>query len=356
MSYPLFVDAHQDIAYNFINFQRDFQEDLAAIRQRESGTQHETRNGIATSTLAATLQGGIGLVFATLFVSPHWGGFGRLYHNQQQAHEQAIEQLQYYTRLLAHSQIRGVRTLADLEATAATWDAPPHQRTLGVVFLMEGADPIREPDEVGWWADQGVRIIGPAWSTTRYSGGTVMNGIGGGPLTDDGRTLLRQMAEQDVILDLSHMSEEAFMEAVASYQGTLIASHSNPRAFCDTGRHLTDVMIRQLADRNGVMGLMPYNNFLHTSREWASDKTHTPLTRFADCIDYVCQLLGSAQHVGIGSDYDGGFGAGSIPAEMDSIADLPLIADTLGARGYSASDIEAICSGNFLRVLRQSLA
>jgi membrane dipeptidase len=356
MPYPLFVDAHQDIAYNFVNFQRDFREDLSAIRQREAGTQHEAHNGIATSTLAATLQGGIGLVFATLFVSPHWGGFGRLYHNQQQAHEQAVEQLQYYADLLKHPQIRGVRTLADLDAIVATWNALLPQRTLGVVFLMEGADPIREPDEVSWWVGQGVRIIGPAWSTTRYSGGTVMNGIGGGPLTQDGITLLRRMAEHKVILDLSHMSEEAYLDAVERYEGTIIASHSNPRAFCDTGRHLTDDMIRRLAARDGVVGLLPYNNFLHSSREWAADKAHTPLSRFVDCIDYVCQLLGTTRHTGIGSDYDGGFGARSIPAEMDSIADFPLIADALSARGYSDGDVEAICSGNFLRVLGQALA
>jgi len=72
-------------------------------------------------------------------------------------------------------------------------------------------------------------------------------------------------------------------------------------------------------------------------------------------IDHVCQLTGSARHVGIGTDLDGGFGWASIPAEFDTISDLHLIGPALTARGYAADDVAAVLCGNFLRMLRQTL-
>ena len=72
-------------------------------------------------------------------------------------------------------------------------------------------------------------------------------------------------------------------------------------------------------------------------------------------IDHICQIIGDATHVGLGSDFDGGFGAADIPTPMDSIADLPLIAGGLVAAGYAADDVENIMGGNWIRVLRQAL-
>jgi membrane dipeptidase len=72
-------------------------------------------------------------------------------------------------------------------------------------------------------------------------------------------------------------------------------------------------------------------------------------------IDYVCQLLGDAGHVGLGSDFDGGFGLDQIPAGLDSIADLRFIGEALERSGYQPADVDAILSGNWLRILRQGL-
>ncbi len=75
----------------------------------------------------------------------------------------------------------------------------------------------------------------------------------------------------------------------------------------------------------------------------------------ADQMDYICQIAGDAHHVGIGTDFDGGFGLQSSPRELDSIADLPLILPLLSAKGYSEAELEAIAHGNFLRVLQSAL-
>jgi membrane dipeptidase len=247
-----------------------------------------------------------------------------------------------------------IKTQADLDGVLATWgeDKTLEDRVQGLVVLMENGDPIIEPKQFEEWYERGVRIVGPAWTSSRYCGGT---GEPGG-LTTLGRELLEIMAGLNTVLDLSHMAEEAFYDAMDFYQGqVVIASHSNPRKFRNTDRHLSDEMIVRLSERDGVMGIVLFNRFL--SNDWAkgSPKSDVPLSVAIDAIDHICQLTGSAAHVGIGSDFDGGFGAESIPDGLDMGSDLLRIADLLRQRGYNAPDIDAIMSGNMLRKLRQAL-
>jgi membrane dipeptidase len=161
------------------------------------------------------------------------------------------------------------------------------------------------------------------------------------------------MASFSAILDLSHLSEHAYLEAIDRYEGVIIASHSNPRKFCNTDRHLSDTMIERLAERDGVMGIVPFNRFLSNKWKKGDPKSDIPMSVVVDAIDYVCQLTGSAAHVGIGSDFDGGFGLESIPDGMDSTSDLLRIGAALKTLGYSEEDTAAILGGNMLRKLRQ---
>jgi membrane dipeptidase len=107
----------------------------------------------------------------------------------------------------------------------------------------------------------GVRDHRPAWSATRYAGGTGQPG----PLTDLGRELLDVMAGYGLILDLSHTTIQGYMEAIERYAGPVIASHSNPTASWDSHRNLTDEQIAAMAERDGVIGVVLYNHFLTTS-------------------------------------------------------------------------------------------
>jgi membrane dipeptidase len=353
----IILDAHQDIAYNALTFNRDYRKSALITRRLEE----LEGKGYPKPTLGLpeAIAGRVAVVFSTLFNSPAGvsasGWPEAVYANQQEAHTLAMRQIDFYERLADESQrVRIIRTQADLDAVLATWehDRPISGRQQGFVILMEGADPVREPQEFELWYERGVRVVGLSWAaTSRYAAGNGKDGT----LTKDGYALLDVMAGFGAILDLSHLNENATHAALDHYTGTIIASHSNPRKFCDSDRHLSDTLIQKLAERDGVMGIVLYNRFL--SPRWTKGDAKASLTLdvVADAIDHVCQVTGSAAHVGIGSDYDGGFGSESIPYELDTVADTGLIGRKLASRGYSEADIAGVMSGNMLRKLREGL-
>ncbi len=352
----IIVDAHQDIAYNALQYGRDYTRSAWATRRIELAAGHNAR--FAANGLPDALLGRLAVVFATLFAEPNWSTFTpdkQLgYDTALEAYRQVIRQWDYYQRLAdEHERVDLIRTRAELDAVLATWDEGTEigDHHIGLVMLMEGADPILEPRELEEWVERGVRVIGPAWSETRYAGGTGRPG----PLTDLGRELLESMADHNLILDLSHLTEAGYMEAVDRYEGPIIASHSNPTALWDSERNLTDVQIQRLAERDGVIGVVLYNRFLDGRWYPGAPKQDTPFELITAAIDHICQVTGSAAHVGIGTDIDGGFGAEDIPAGIDTVTDLLKIGDALHDRGYVMADIEGILGGNFLRVLRRAL-
>jgi len=347
------LDAHQDIAFNYITHNREYTLSAWEKRRREVGS----GKGLATLGLPDSILGRVAIVFATLFVAPRPNRGTSpypTYSTPREAYDQAMQQMDYYQRLADENEkIHLILRQSDLDMVLTTWESGTEitDRKQGFVILMEGADPILEPQQFEEWYERGVRLVGPAWQATRYAGGT---GMPGG-LTALGQELLEVLADNNAILDLSHLAEEAFLQAVDEFGGILLASHSNPRKFVDTDRHLSDDMIRRLAERDGVMGIVLYNRFL--SEDWTSGsaKSTVPFSRIIEAIDHVCQVTGSANHVGIGSDFDGGFGAESIPEDMETATDLWLLYHALRKRGYENQHIEAILSGNMLRKLRASL-
>jgi membrane dipeptidase len=219
---------------------------------------------------------------------------------------------------------------------------------------MEGAEGIREPAEVEQWYAWGVRLIGPAWAGNRYCGGTREPG----PLTKAGFELLDVMSSFDLILDISHMDHQSARQALYAYPGQVIASHSNAEALIrglPINRHLKDETIQQLIERDGVMGIVPLNGFLDWEWRDRGGKNAITLEQVVAQIDHVCQIAGNTRHVGIGTDFDGGFGVESVPADIDTIADLQKLAPHLLKKGYNDEDIERIFHGNWLRILRNNL-
>jgi membrane dipeptidase len=219
---------------------------------------------------------------------------------------------------------------------------------------MEGAEGIREPAEVEDWFEWGVRIIGPAWAGNRYCGGTREPG----PLTKAGYELLEVMGSFKVVLDISHMDHQSARQALDTYTGTIIASHSNAEALNPSipiNRHLKDETIAHLIERDGVMGIVPLNAFLNWNWRDQGGKKAVSIDQIVAQIDYVCQIAGNTEHVALGTDFDGGFGVESVPAEIDSIADLPKLAPPLAEKGYNEDDIQRIFSGNWLRILWNNL-
>jgi membrane dipeptidase len=354
----IIVDAHEDIAFNMICAGRDYRRSAHETRALEAATPRLREHaGLATLGLPEWIAGRVAVIFATIFVEParsrFSGDFCSKYATPDEARAIALRHLDAYRRLTADGgQFRLVAACDDLDAVLATWEGA-RERTIGLVLLMENADPIRRPEELDTWYEAGLRIIGPAWMSSRYCGGTFEPG----PLTDDGRELLDRMAARRMVLDTSHMAEEAFFEALERYGGPVIASHSNPRCFVEGDRHLTDDMIRALVSREGVIGLVPFNAFLVPGwrRSEGAPKDAASLATAVRAIDHVCAIAGSARHIAFGSDLDGGFGAESTPTGIDTVADLQRLAAALSERGYDDDDVAAITHKNWLKILRTSL-
>ncbi len=345
---PIIVDAHLDIAWNKLALDREFTASVADKRTRE-GASPAHGEGHALVGLPDLLAGNVRIVFATLYVSPERPDrppFGKTYSTPQHAHDQAMEQLTYYGLLAADSRISLITTREDIDPVIHS-DKP----MVGLVLLMEGADPIVEPDQVREWFDAGVRIVGTSWSQTRYAGGTRAPG----GLTPLGRELLPKMEQVGMILDTSHMAEQSFFEALDIFHGTVIASHSNARAFVNTDRQLSDEMIRAVVDRDGVIGIVTYNRFLKEGWDKSAAKGEVTLADVVKHIKHMCDLAGDTRHVGIGTDFDGGFGVESAPLEIDSVADLYKVGDALTAASFNDQDIANILGLNWIRLLRRGL-
>lgn len=355
------VDAHEDIAWNILTFGRDYSRSAYETRRLEQGSDTEVRNGQTLLGWPEWVKGRVGIIFATLFAAPARYRVGSweaaCYEDAEGAHRLYREQLETYDRLFDRhpDKFHRVTDRAELEEVLESWEEDPPDPRLGLVLLMEGADGVRQPAELEEWYAQGVRIVGPAWTGTRYAGGTGEPG----PLTPAGRDLLEVMAGLGLILDLSHLAEEAASQALDIFEGTLVASHSNCRALLEGSekpdRHLADETIRAIAARDGVIGIVTYNRFLQGTWRSGDSREGITLEHVAAQIDHVCQLVGDVGHVGLGTDFDGGFGLGRIPEGLDSVADLRLIGDRLAVWGYAASEIEAVMGGNWLSVLRRAL-
>jgi membrane dipeptidase len=355
----LIFDAHEDIAWNIVALGRDYRYGVKPIRRRESETDIPDWVGEVLLGKKEWLDGEIGLVFATLFVTPERFRRGSwdtvTYQNADEACYRAKQQIDAYYRLVEEDdQLELVRTQSDLASVLRDWQDESldlDERRIGLALLMEGADPILDPDQVEEWHEWGLRAVGLAWEGTHYAGGAHEPG----PITADGLLLMQSMQNLGMILDLSHIAEEAYWQALDRYDGPLMVSHATPRRFYPNPRALSDEMIAALAERDGVIGIALCNQFLKPGLSIDDPKESVTIRDVADAIDHVCQITGSVEHVGIGSDLDGTFGRRHAPAEIDTVADLQKIALPLREMGYSEPEIGAIFSGNMLRILKIGL-
>lgn len=399
----LIVDAHQDLAWNMLTYGRDYTRSVEETRRREAGKAWPGRLEETLLGYPEYRRGRVAVVFSALFAAPQRAaeaGETQVYADAIQAERIYRAQIDRYLRLAdeAPDNFRLIFNRRDLEAVVAPWrelpppEIPAANATLpeteefgeqerrrngrrldggsnaaaddtapasngppvGLVISMEGAEGIRKADEVEWWYERGVRIIGPAWRSTPYCGGTGEPG----PLTSAGFELLERMADLKIGLDLTHMDETAALQALDVYPGPLLASHCNARALLrgdDSNRHLSDRVIHGIVERGGVIGIVPFIAFLKAGWKRGDRREDGRLEQIAAQIDYVCQIAGNARHVGFGTDFDGGFGRQSVPPGIESIADLHLLAPLLIERGYTQTDIAAIYGENWLGLLERIL-
>lgn len=357
----LIVDAHQDLAWNTLTFGRDYTLPVSETRLREQGSVAVEHNGDTLLGWPEYQRGQVGVIFSSLFASParlrsgDWDS--QTYRDFTEANARYRAQLDVYHRLVdQHSdKFRLVKGRNDLEEVVDHWKQNTAQEhPIGLVILMEGAEGVQEPSELGEWWDGGVRLIGPAWAGNRFCGGTREPG----PLTTEGYALLDGMAGLGFILDISHMDEQAALQALDHYPSTIVATHANAITLLkglDTNRHLSDRVIRMLIERGGVIGIVPVNPFLRPGWRRSDSRQEVTLHHVVAQIDYICQLAGNARHVGLGTDYDGGFGLQSVPTGIETIADLQNLSPILAKKGYTEDDTAAILGENWLSILRRGL-
>jgi len=353
----LIVDAHLDLAWNALQWNRNIQHSVYTIRTGESNLSGAGR-GQGTVALPEMRQGRVALCFATLLARSTGRAIQNIdYASPYQAYAVAQGQFAYYRALGEAGKVRLITNKKDLDEHIDAWlhweqnttQVPP---TVGLVISMESADPILLPEQLPAWKEAGLRVIGPAhYGPGRYAGGTATE-LG---LAFEGRQLLREMERLGVLLDLTHLSDEAFWEAMDCFGGQVLASHNNCRALVPHQRQLDNKQIHAILARSGVIGVAFDNWMLRPAwTRGAKDNERVTLAHVADHIDHICQLAGNSQHAAIGSDLDGGFGREQSPSDLDTIADLQHLTEVLSKRGYSDDDIAGIMHGNWLRLLRDA--
>jgi membrane dipeptidase len=354
----LIVDCHLDLSMNALDWNRDLSQALADIRDREAGKTDKPDRGRGTVSFGEMRAGRIGVCVATQiarYVAP--GNTLPGWHSPEQAWAQTQGQLAWYRAMEERGELAPILTRQDLSRVVGQWTAGqmPSRLPIGYVLSLEGADSILTLRHLEQAYGQGLRALGPAhYGPGRYASGTETVG----PFPPEGRELLREMDRLGLILDVTHLTDEEFWEALEVYQGPIWASHSDCRALAPHQRQLSDEQIKALVDRGAIIGAaldawMLVPNWIR--QQTTPESAGVTLETVVDHIDRVCQIAGSARHAMIGSDLDGGFGREQSPKDLETIADLSRLPSLLRARGYSADDARAIAQGNALRFLEAAL-
>ena len=352
----IIFDAHLDLAWNAIDWNRDLLLPVAEIRRREHGLTDKGR-GCNTVSFPELRRGKVAIFIATLLarlLRPNLMPAIQPYSSMPAAYGAAHGQLAYYRALEQQGVLRFITDGPALDAHVRAWQADEDSATepLGLILSMEGADPVLAPEQVQEWWRAGLRIIGPAhYGVSPYAHGT---GTEGG-LLPPGRPLLREMERVGMILDVTHLSDQCFDEALDVYGGPVLASHHNCRALVPNQRQLTDDQIKRLVGRGAVIGTALDSWMLYPG--WVRGETRPEvvgLEAMVDHLDRVCQLAGNHRHAAIGTDLDGGFGREQSPLDLDTIADLQTLPGLLRQGGYKDDDISAILYGNWVRFFQDA--
>ena len=348
----LVIDSHLDLAYNALEWDRDLLQEVPVIREAEAGMAQKGR-GLGLISFPELRRGEFGLFFST--VNCRLASVGKRFsgvRTQDIAYAKCMGELSYYRLMESKGVLRQIRDRVALDQHLTNWESDPENTPLGFVLAMEGADGIVSPDQVSEWWENGLRMVSLVhYGISSYAHGTQAPG----GLTERGRPLLRALEDARIILDTSHLAEQAFWEALDNFGGRVLATHNCCRALCDHDRQIDDRQIAALAERGGVIGTA-FDDWM-LSPLWdidAQDNAGITLETVANHMDHVCQVTGNADHVAIGSDLDGGYGKEQSPADMDTIADMQLLIPILQRRGFSDTEIVAVMHGNWIRLLRDS--
>jgi len=352
------IDAHLDLSMNAMEWNRDLRKTVDQIRESEQGMHDKPDRGLGNVSFPALREGNIGLVVATQIARVETPGTGiKGWASPEQAWAQIQGQLQWYRAMEEAGELIQIKNANQLESHVDLWNntQPNEKKPIGYILSLEGADSIVTLDHLHRAHAYGLRALGPAhYGPGRYANGTNSTGH----LNEMGKALLKEMNQLNMILDVTHLCDDAFWDAMELYEGTIWASHHNCRSLVDHNRQLSDDMIKALIQRDAIIGgaldaWMMVPNWVRGESTPVS--MNCDLERLVDHMDHICQLAGNCDHIGIGTDLDGAFGKEQCPHDIDTIADIKKLPDLLSKRGYAQGDIQQVMHGNWLRIFRHSL-
>ncbi len=349
----LCFDSHLDISMNAMEWNRDQRWTVEQIRKSEKGMTDKPGRGGNTVSFPAMRAGRVGLVVATQIARvvkpgspiPGW-------YSQEQAWGQTQGQLQWYRKMEEAGEMKQITDGDSLEESLTLWENPHEKTPVCYMLSLEGADSIISMKHLEQAYEYGLRAVGPA----HYGPGVYANGTDStGRLNEKGVELLKTMEQLHMILDVTHLNDDAFWHALECFKGHIWASHNNCRKFVDHNRQFSDEMILELINRKAIIGVA-LDAWMMVP-DWIRGKSdptsrNVTLEIMVDNIDHICQLAGNSLHAGIGSDLDGGYGTEQCPHDLDTIADLQKLPEILNMRGYSDEDILNIMHLNFIRFLQ----
>jgi membrane dipeptidase len=353
------IDAHLDLSMNALEWNRDLRKPVAEINLREQGLNDKPDRGKAVVSLPELRKGNIGLVVGTQiarYVAP--GNLLPGWYSPEQAWAQTQGQLAWYKAMEEEGEMVQVSNLQSLEKHLTLWNDGTlnDRKPVGYILSLEGADSIISIGHLERAYNYGLRAVGPAhYGPGRYANGTDATGKMG----PEGYELLKEMERLNIILDATHLCDDAFWDALDHFDGHIWASHNNCRALVNHNRQYSDEQIRELVSRGAVIGA-PLDAWMMVPA-WVRGKSNPKemncsLETMIDHVDHICQIAGDTLHVGIGSDLDGAFGREQCPYDLETIADLQTIPGLLKKRGYSDTDVANFMHGNWLRFLKNAWA
>jgi membrane dipeptidase len=315
--------------------------------------------GNNTVSLPELRKGKIGLVVATQiarYVAP--GNNLPGYNSPEIAWGITQAQLAWYRAMEDANEMVQIRNASEFNDHISLWlDESVHDehKPVGYILSLEGADSLASLSYLEKAYAYGLRACGPAhYGPGRYAPGTGMSG----GLTAAGRELLKEMDNFRMILDVTHLTDEGFKEALNMYKGPVWASHHNCRSLVDNQRQLTDEQLRILIERKAVIGgamdtWMLVSNWVRGVDEPRNRGAN--LEKLVDHFDHICQLAGNSDHIAIGSDLDGAYGKEQSPYDINTIADLQQLQALLFKRGYTEEDIMKVFYKNLMGFIQSNL-
>ena len=353
-------DCHLDLAMNAIEWNRDLKKTVYQIRSREEGMTDKLDRAKGVVALPELRKGNIGLVVATQiarYVEP--GSALPGWNSPEIAWGISQAQLAWYRSMEDQGEMVQITNLEQMERHLALWfdkSLPDHTKPVGYILSLEGADSFVNISYLEKAYAYGLRACGPAhYGPGRYAAGTGMTD----GLTAQGKELVKEMDNLNMILDVTHLTDKGFEEALSIFKGPVWASHHNCRALVDHQRQLTNDQIKVLVERDAVIGGV-FDTWMLTDN-WVRGvddpkERGINLEKVVDHYDHICQIAGNINHIAIGSDLDGAYGKEQSPYDLEDIADLQNLKGILSRRGYSSADIEHIFYKNWLRFLRKAWA